>query len=258
MTEPSCTRMQLLVQADLDGELGVAEAAELAAHLDACAACRAVQHELAALSRRMRGEATRYAAPAALRASLQRQAAVPIPPRRWRLPRAAPGAGARLGAGAWLGAGAGLAIAASVALMLVPGAGGGVDAAAVAGHIRALQPGHLTDVVSTDQHTVKPWFDGRLDYAPPVRDFAAAGYPLAGGRLDYLSGRAVAALVYRRDRHLIDLFVWPASAVAADRRTVEGYNVESWSQEGMRFVAVSDLNGEELAAFAALWRRKTP
>jgi anti-sigma factor RsiW len=232
--------MQLLVQADLDGELSVAEAAELGEHLSGCAACRTAQDELAALSTRIRADATKHAAPAALRLALERQAAAPATP-AWRTRRAA------------LGAGATLALAASVALFLAPRASNLADAA-VASHIRALQPGHLTDVLSSDQHTVKPWFDGRLDYAPPVRDFATAGFPLVGGRLDYLGGRAVAALVYRRERHLIDLYVWPGDGQAAAAGTVAGYNVTGWSDAGMRWLAVSDLNAAELRAFAALWR----
>ena len=150
-----------------------------------------------------------------------------------------------------------MALAASVALVLPRG--GATYDEAVADHIRALQPGHLTDVLSTDQHTVKPWFDGRIDYAPPVRDFSADGFPLVGGRLDYLHGRPVAALVYRRDKHIIDLFVWPDSAAAAPReRTVNGYNVVDWAAGGMRFQAVSDLNAAELSQFAALWRQQAP
>jgi anti-sigma factor RsiW len=243
-----CDRFRLLVQADHDGELGVAEAADLQVHLAGCAGCRALRAELAELSARLRAELPRHAAPAALRAALQAQAEVtpaPVVPLRPR-PRRWPSVGLAV-AGA-------MALAASVALWLPP-RGEGADEA-VADHIRALQPGHLTDVQSTDQHTVKPWFDGRIDYAPPVRDFAAEGFPLIGGRLDYLGGRPVAALIYRRDKHIIDVFVWPDAGVAERAaRVVNGYNVVTWAEGGMRFQAVSDVNAAELAQFAALWHQ---
>jgi anti-sigma factor RsiW len=104
---------------------------------------------------------------------------------------------------------------------------------------------------------VKPWFDGRLDFAPPVRDFAAQGFPLIGGRLDYLDGRTVAALAYRRDKHIIDVYVWPGSntldSVFANGAR-DGYNVQHWTQDGMVFWAVSDLEAAQLAAFVRLWR----
>jgi anti-sigma factor RsiW len=246
MTDEEHTRLHLLVQADHDGELSVAEAAELAAHVEGCAECRAIRDELASLSARLRAQAPRHTASAALRASLVAHApapVVPLRPRPWRA----------LG----LVAGGALAMAASIALFVPPR----MDATGelVTSHIRALQPGHLTDVVSTDQHTVKPWFDGRIDYAPPVRDFAAAGFPLVGGRLDYLEGRAVAALVYRRNKHVIDLYVWPATGAAAPQaHTIDGYNVVAWVDGGMRFQAVSDLNTAELAQFAGLWRQSVP
>ena len=143
----------------------------------------------------------------------------------------------------------------SASLMLPRGDGLPDDV--VAGHIRALQPGHLMDVASTDQHTVKPWFDGRLDVAPPVKDFQAEGFLLVGGGLDYLAGRPVAALVYQRRQRVIDLFVWPdgrhvdRSSVNSDRG---GYNVLRWSRDGMAFWAVSDLSAQELADFARLWQ----
>jgi anti-sigma factor RsiW len=242
MNDAPHTRFRLLVQADHDGELGVAEAAELQAHLAECPACRQLRAELSGLSDRLRAEIPRHAAPAALRATLAAQipaaALPPRPQRRRALGLAAAGA---------------LALAASVALLLPTGSQH-VDEA-VADHIRALQPGHLTDVLSTDQHTVKPWFDGRIDYAPPVRDFAAAGFPLVGGRLDYLGGRPVAALVYRRDKHLIDVFVRPsAGAASPSARVFDGYNVVTWAAGGMWFEAVSDLNPTELREFAELWR----
>ena len=125
---------------------------------------------------------------------------------------------------------------------------------AVANHVRSLQAEHLTDVASTDQHTVKPWFNGKLDFAPEVRDFASQGFPLVGGRLDYLNGRAVAALVYQRNKHLINVFVWPSADTHAEKPAKEkhlGYSIISRDANGLRYCLVSDLNEKELAAFAS-------
>ena len=119
-------------------------------------------------------------------------------------------------------------------------------------HIRSLQPGHLMDVESTDQHTVKPWFDGKLDFAPPVKDLKSDGFPLIGGRLDYLRNHAVAALVYQRGKHDINVFIWPEEGgdEAVKSSTLNGYQVLQWRQAGMRQVAVSDLNQQEMEQFA--------
>jgi anti-sigma factor RsiW len=240
-TEP-CADKVLLVQAELDGELGVAEAAALQTHLLGCAGCRTLQDDLRALSVGLKRDAARHTAPAGLRAGLAARAA----PSPWQARRLVRHPALAFGFGA--------ALAAAVALAVLPGPGTPLEDAAVAGHIRALQPGHLTDVPSSDRHTVRPWFDGRIDYAPPVRDFAAAGFPLLGGRLDYLGGRAVAVLVYGRDRHMIDVFVWPATGQAAPAgRTRSGYAVVSWRAGGMAFMAVSDVEATELLAFAGLW-----
>ena len=236
-----CRRMRLLIQADLDGELEAAEAAVVAEHVAGCTRCRDVRQQLATLQTKLRAELPFHAAPPELRARLERR----LRPRR---PRAI------------LPFGAGFALAACLALLLVlpralvpshPDLEGDV----VADHIRALQPGHLLDVTSSDRHTVKPWFGGRLDYTPPVKDLAADGFPLTGARLDYLDGRPVAALVYRRAQHVIDLFVWPGSGPNTSGQR-NGYNYVTWSDGEMSFWAISDLNSGELGEFARLWRSR--
>jgi anti-sigma factor RsiW len=140
--------------------------------------------------------------------------------------------------------------------------GNGVGADVVArevltSHLRSLMPGHLMDVVSTDQHTVKPWFDGRIDFSPPVNDFAADGFRLVGGRLDYLAGRPVAALVYQRRKHIVNVFVWPAadgSQSAVESTAHDGYNLLHWRRGGMNYWMASDLNAQEMGDFARLLR----
>jgi anti-sigma factor RsiW len=129
------------------------------------------------------------------------------------------------------------------------------------GHLRSLVPGHLFDVASTDQHTVKPWFAGKLDFSPPVVDPAAAGYPLLGGRVDVIDGQQIAALVYSRRSHIINLFVRPAEdgSAAPPREAVRrGYNILRWSAAGMRCWAVSDLNVGELREFQRLVATPAP
>jgi anti-sigma factor RsiW len=124
----------------------------------------------------------------------------------------------------------------------------------IAGHARSVLTGHLADVATSDQHTVKPWLSGKLDFSPPVMDLTTAGFPLIGGRLDYLDNRPVAALVYRRDRHLINLFVWPdpKSDRTGPTQTLskQGYHVLHWHDAGMTFWAISDLNSAEFKVFA--------
>ncbi len=240
MTVSPCSEMELLVQADVDGELDAPNAAALARHVAGCPGCAALQAELVALSGQLKEGVTRHAAPASLRAAVARSSktenAQSMRP-RWTL-------GAAFGAG--------FAIAASLALVVLPIRQQSLPEV-VAAHIRGLQPGHLTDVESSDQHTVKPWFNGRLDFSPPVRDLAAQGFPLIGGRLDVLENHPVAVLVYRRDKHLIDVFIAPGQRQPPGGED-NGYNVISWAQGGMTFQAISDLNSRELGQFTQLLR----
>ena len=130
----------------------------------------------------------------------------------------------------------------------------------VASHVRSLMADHLSDVASSDQHTVKPWFSGKLDYAPPVQDFANQGFALAGGRIDYVDHRAVAALVYRHKEHVINAFVWPGAQANSSvrRHSRRGFNIIEWNADGMRYWVVSDVSQADLEAFASLARAPLP
>ncbi len=266
MKPDDCTEMGLLIQADLDGELTPAETARAEAHLQHCPACAYLQTQLVALGGRIRREVTPFQPPDALLDAVRSRLAALTPQPAIVEPAIIEpvsvvandnrvGWWRRMGRVAPLGSGFAL-VACLTLVMLMPGTGGLADAV-VSDHIRALQPGHLVDVVSTDQHTVKPWFDGRLDFAPPVKDFKAAGFPLQGGRLDYLDGRQAAALIYQRGRHVIDLFVWPEAGhpgAGPTAGSLHGYNYIRWHAAGMAFWAVSDLEADQLGDFARLMR----
>ena len=247
MSHDELGEMHLLIQADVDGELDPAKAARVAAHLDDCPQCQALQARLLASRQRFAASPElRRSAPDSLRDAVRAKLPSAKKPTRPRLAD-------------WQGGALAACLALIVCLPLYAWLTRGDDLAdwVVASHIRALQPTHLVDVVSTDQHTVKPWFDGRLPFAPPVKDLSADGFALLGGRLDYLPGHTAATLIYRRDKHIINLFVWPR-ATAIDARPKsgarEGYNFVQWRADGMQFWAVSDLESRELDDFAALWR----
>jgi anti-sigma factor RsiW len=257
MTSPEwpCDKV-LLVQAELDGELDAAEAAALASHRADCAICQEAAGELARARALTEGAALHEPAPETLRVRLAAQFGSAAPS------ATSPGkgtwqSGRRLSSASLGGFGLGAVCAAVIALLVVAPRGPDLPEQIVASHIRALQPGHLEDVASSDQHTVKPWFDGRIDFAPPVKDLVSAQFPLKGGRLDYIGGRPVAALIYQHRKHVIDLFVWPAATTAAAPAQTQamGYNIVHWTAGGMTFWAVSDLDAAELRVFADDWRR---
>jgi anti-sigma factor RsiW len=144
----------------------------------------------------------------------------------------------------------------NLALMTASSRDGEIENEVLTAHVRSLMvPGRLVDVESTDQHTVKPWFAGKIDFAPPVRDLAADGYPLTGGRLDYIDGHPVAALTYKVRLHPVNVFVWPdagASDAAPKMQSMKGYSIVHWVRGGMRYWAVSDAGTQEISRFAEL------
>jgi anti-sigma factor RsiW len=240
-----------LLPAYLDQELGGAEALDVQAHADRCDECRRALDEQRAVSARIKGGATYFQAPGHLR--VQIDAALPQGRRR----QAGPGFWQRywshaLAAAAMvLGAGAGVGW-----YLALPPAPDRLAEALVDSHIRSLQVDHLADVASSDRHTVKPWFNGKLDFSPPVATFDAEGFPLVGGRLDYLGGHAVAVLVYRHNRHPINLYVWPSDGADAAPRPMShhGYQLRTWRSGGMAYWAVSDVAANDLENFVQLVR----
>lgn len=244
----TCSESEQLMMADVDGELDATTLARLRAHLATCAECRTAHAALTDLHADIRRHAPTHLAPAHLRQQII--AALPrTPPRR----RAA------TWPWAWINLGAAAAFGTAFATMLTlhmpaPSSTNQLEQEVVDNHFRSLMANHLTDVASSDQHTVKPWFTGKLDFSPPVFDLAPQGFPLVGGRLDYLAGRTVAALAYRHHQHVLNLFVWPeksGSLVSSPLHMSvrQGYQLASWSEGGFRYEAVSDLNVEELAQF---------
>jgi anti-sigma factor RsiW len=239
----TCDDARLLLHAYLDDELDAAHSAAMARHLQSCTTCAAQYNDHGRLRKALAQPGLYRQAPASLRARWTPAAAAPAQAPRRRRPALALAAGiaaaALLAGSLWFGA---LHRPAEQALIV---------GEAVSSHLRSLQPQHLTDVISTDQHTVKPWFEGKLDFAPKVKDLASEGFPLTGGRLDALDGHSVAALIYRRRLHVINLYQWPADTPASAQQLAQqhGYTVIRWTAGGMHYVAVSDLNEGELKQF---------
>ena len=252
----SCELPRTMIHGYLDGELDAVRAAEFERHLEQCPECVTALESQESLRSSLQRAELYEKAPAELRQkvlSSLRPAAGPIPfvaPRR------------RAAVAQWLAIAAVLLLLLYSGWRLFPGLGQKNNQTALAAqivdaHLRSLEPGHLTDVISTDQHTVKPWFDGKLDFAPPVQDFAADGFPLTGGRLDVVGGRTVAALVYGRRKHFVNVFIWPSSSLDAPPSTgaQQGYHWITWQKNGMAYWAVSDTAAADLDELQRLLSR---
>ena len=239
----TCNEAEILLHALIDGELDASHAREVEAHIAGCPRCAP---KLAAYRQMSQAVATvdlRYTAPPLLRKRIE--ASLPKP--QVATSRRSVLRGFALGSAMSAIAATGL-----VAIVLRNDDEQRIEGEIVSAHLRSLQAGHLTDVVSTDQHTVKPWFNGRLDVSPPVIDLTAQGFTLIGGRLDYLDARAIGAVVYRRRQHIINLFVAQTPNIerrAAKTETIQGFNIRRWSDRGSNFWAVSDIGADELAEF---------
>ncbi len=247
-----CADRELALNALFDGELDGLNAAEVEAHVRGCPACSDYLYTLADVHTIMAAAARDEVAPAGLQRRIEALIDAPAADRsirqRWSPIRYVP----------WVGGGAIGALAASLALFVAVPQTSVADLPdqLIAGHIRSLQATHLTDVLTSDRHVVKPWFNGRLDFSPPVVDLRQQGFPLVGGRLDYIGDRPVAALVYRRRLHTINLFIRPATGKAsASPSTIHrrSYAIVQWTAGGLEYWAVSDVDAVDLRTFRQLF-----
>jgi anti-sigma factor RsiW len=243
-----CDQPRGLLQAYADGELDLVRQFEVETHLSGCAVCRQAVESLRACRVALREGLPRYAMPPHLADKIRAALPAAAPVRRARVINFWPRAG-------WVSA-----LAATLVLGFFIGLQHGQTNSlldeALASHTRSLMQSHLMDVVSTDQHTVKPWFEGKINFAPPVVDLSSAGFPLVGGRLDELDHQTVAALVYGRHKHFINLFVWPSASGSPPVGPTEsaGYQINSWTHDGLNFIAVSEIPASDLADFVHAYR----
>ena len=239
----TCAEAAHLIGPWLDDELDVRSVVDVETHVARCAACSQEKSELLALRETARERLPRFDPPPALEERVLRavrKAGAPRPARRfWR-------------EAALMAAAACIAVIATSSLR--PRADGANEV--VEAHLRSLQAGHLADVASSDQHTVKPWFQGKVDFSVPARDFATDGFELVGGRLDRLGGRPVAALVYRHRQHLLNVFVWPrdGSEEPVQSTSSRGYQVSSWAKDGLEFRLVTDVSAADADKLVGLLR----
>jgi anti-sigma factor RsiW len=253
----TCASARELIESYLDDELDPGLRAEVQNHLTGCISCAETHARLRELQMNIRSQAPYYDPPADLRRRVQ--TALAQAANSGGKPDRAAGRSARW---QWMAIAASALLAVSLALNVALFRPHGEDRDTLAqnivsSHVRSLIGAHLLDVPSSDQHTVKPWFNGKLDFSPDVKDFASDGFPLIGGRIEYMADRPAAALVFQRRRHVINVFVWPSTspATSADQLTRKGYNIIHWDKAGMTYWAVSDLGLTELRQFAELYKR---
>jgi anti-sigma factor RsiW len=243
-----CENTTVLLHALIDGELDAGHAREVEVHTVGCRSCGAQLRDYRMMHQAMTAPALGYRAPE----SLRRRFTGVLPTATLPAPRRTVGSRRSMLTGFGMGSFVSTALAACLLLFVMHNEEDQrIVGDAVSAHLRSLQSHHLIDVQSTDQHTVKPWFNGRIDMAPPVIDLKAQGFTLVGGRLDYLDGRPVAAIVYQRRDHVINLFVSPAtgSERGATIEKLQGFNVWRWSWSDLGFWAVSDIDAGDLQEF---------
>lgn len=251
----NCEDSQRLIAAYSDGELDLVRSLEVEEHLRSCDSCAAARENLQAL--KQAAHSAYFRAPDGLQESVLAavRASEPIPQNVMarRAPRFWITTGLGLAAGVLLGFFAGQ-------IRVRDASEQSLLAALTDSHVRSLVGTHLTDVISSDQHTVRPWFEGKLDFAPPVADLSGQGFLLVGGRAEYIDGRSAAALVYERRKHFINLFVWPAAAGSQEmkgEKPQRGYNIVRWRAGGMNYSAVSEIAEDDLRKFAAAFSDAT-
>ncbi|ACB93992.1 anti-sigma factor family protein [Beijerinckia indica] len=264
---PPCAEWVLPLHAYVDGQMDAIHAASCESHLTQCKGCAAQVKKLEDIRTALDRDEVRWPMPEALQARVlaaieqqqgsaegQSLPATALVPRRsfWR-------EGLDF-IGRWSLVPSSAVLALGLLLLLMPAKfTDSLPQELVASHVRSLLADHLTDVATSDQHTVKPWFTGKLDFAPPVEDLSSQGFPLVGGRIDYVMDRIVAALIFRRHNHVINLFIWPTEgsappATAPSFTTREGYHLLHWTASGLAFWAVSDLNSAELSTFQQIFQ----
>ena len=243
-----CNDTRELIGAYIDGELDLVRSLDIEGHLHECSGCSRDYEAHHSLHRMIRNGELYFDAPAGLEKRIRKSLG-----RADRFRKAA-------STSTWRWAIAAASAAAVLAILFYAGliltshrSSDLIARDVVSSHIRSLEPGHLYDVRSTDQHTVKPWFNGKVDFSPPVKDLPDLGYNLIGGRLDYIDGRQVAVIVFNRREHIINLYIWPSNTAGNTSEEIaarQGYNMIHWSRDGMTFWAVSDLNTDDLRKFA--------